>query len=311
VGIALSPDHGLDLTTLLRRADLAMYQAKQSGATYRLFRPDSPGDSPDSLILAVDLRAAIDERAISVAYQPLIDLASGRVVGAEALARWNHPQRGAIPPGDFIPLAEHTGLIRPLTRLVLGEALAEAGRWHAQGLDLSVAVNLSVHALRDPELLPCLHAALHASGVAPAALVLELTESAFAHADSELRIRALHQLGIRLSIDDFGTGYSSVAYLKRLPVAELKIDQSFVRGVTGNPRDRHIVAALVQLAHGLDLKVVAEGIEEQAVAETCADLGCDLAQGYFFGRPGLADAVAAQARRGPERAAGTAPARAS
>jgi diguanylate cyclase (GGDEF)-like protein len=297
VGIALAPTHGHDLTTLLRRADLAMYQAKGNGDGYRFFRPDTPGDNPADLILVADLRHAIEHGALTVAYQPLVDFATGRVVGAEALARWNHPQRGAIPPVEFIPLAEHTGLIRPLTRLVLGEAVAEAGRWHAQGLDLSVAVNLSVHALHDPELLPGLRTALAASGLPPGALVLELTESAFAHAESTHPIRALHHLGTRLSIDDFGTGYSSVAYLKRLPVSELKIDQSFVRGLATDPQDRHIVAALVTLAHGLGLRVVAEGIEDQTIADACAALGCDTAQGYFYARPGPPEAVVALAAR--------------
>jgi diguanylate cyclase (GGDEF)-like protein len=286
VGIALAPAHGNGLTTLLRRADLAMYAAKDSDDGYRFFEPDGPGDNPADLLLTADLRAAIDRGAITVAYQPLIDFATGRVAGAEALARWNHPERGTIPPVEFIPLAEHTGLIRPLTRLVLGEAVAEAGRWHARGLDLTVAVNLSVHSLHDPGLLPALRAALTASGLPPQALVLELTESAFAHAESVQPIRALHQLGTRLSIDDFGTGYSSVAYLKRLPVSELKVDQSFVRGLATDPQDRHIVGALVQLAHGLGLRVVAEGIEDQTIADACSALGCDLAQGYFFGRPG-------------------------
>jgi EAL domain-containing protein (putative c-di-GMP-specific phosphodiesterase class I) len=222
---------------------------------------------------------------VELAYQPLLDLASERVVGVEALARWSHPGRGPVPPDVFIPIAEQTGLIRPLTRNLIQKAIAQVGRWRSEGIELTVAVNLSLRALHDPDLLDCVQRALLVNGVPAAALTLELTESAFAHPDALSRLEDLRALGLHLSIDDFGTGYSSLAYLKRLPVSELKIDRALAGDIVTDRRDRQIVWAVVEVAHTLGLRVVVEGIETADVALVAAALGGDIAQGYWISPP--------------------------
>jgi diguanylate cyclase (GGDEF)-like protein len=285
IGMSLSGNGVFDLVSMLRQADVALYEAKTRGSVWAVYSSDADADVRARVALSVDLRAAIERDEIRLAYQPLVRLDDGHVAGIEALARWNHPDRGAIPPDVFIPVAEQTGLIRPLTRNLVRQAIAQVARWRAEGLDLTVSVNLSVKALHDPELLPAVERALLAEGLPAGALVMELTESAFAHPASGGPLADLRDLGVRLSIDDFGTGYSSLSYLKRLPVSEVKIDRSFIGNIVADERDRRIVAAVVDLAHGLGLRVVVEGVETADMSEVVAELGCDIGQGYWYSRP--------------------------
>jgi len=290
VGIALAPAHGTDGTTLLRRADVAMYVAKRGHTGH----PTQDQYSPERLALVGELRAAFAHNALTLHYQPQVDLRSGRVCGVEALVRWPHPERGLIPPGRFIPLAEETGLIAPLTKWVLAEAVRQGREWQQAGLLLDVSVNLSMWNLHDPDLPAYITGLLGEYGLPPARLRLELTESALI-ADVERTmavLKRLARLGVRLAVDDFGSGYSSLAYLKRLPVDELKIDQSFVRELATETTDAAIVASTVALGHALGLRVVAEGIEDQATWDLLVGMGCDVAQGYYLSRPLSPDALA-------------------
>jgi len=287
IGLALHPDHGADAATLLQRADVALYAAKRARSGYALYDPAANDHSPARLARVSELRQAIAAGALALHYQPKMDIAADRIYGVEALVRWPHPEHGLIPPDAFIPLAEQTGLIVPLTRWVLGEALRQCRVWRQAGLDLDVAVNLSMWNLRDAELPDTVAALLRAHDVPPAALRLELTESAImGDAARALHVLTrLHGLGVRLSVDDFGTGYSSLAYLKRLPVDEIKIDRSFVRGLAEDATDATLVASVIGLGHSLGLTVVAEGMEDAAALAVLERLGCDLAQGYYVSRP--------------------------
>lgn len=287
IGIAVAPQDGPDPTTLLRRADVAMYTAKRERTGFARYSPQLDGYSPARLALVGDLRRALDVGELLLHFQPKVDLRSGRVDSAEALVRWRHPQRGLVPPGEFIPLAEHTGLIKPLTRWVLDAALRECRVWLDAGWEVSIAVNASAHDLHEssfPEML----AQLLATHAVPARyLRVEVTEGAmmadFGRAQEILtRVRAL---GIGVSIDDFGTGYSSLAYLKHLPVDELKIDRSFVRNLATDVGDAAIVQATIALGHALGLSVVAEGAEDVATMNLLASLGCDRVQGYVVSKP--------------------------
>jgi EAL domain-containing protein (putative c-di-GMP-specific phosphodiesterase class I) len=217
-----------------------------------------------------------------------------RLGGVEALARWEHPVLGRQSPVEFIDLAEQTGLIRPLTGCVLALALGQVRAWRNRGLDISVAVNLSPRSLSDPRLAGRVAAELAAARLEPDALLLEITEGTLMHDPGRAMqtIRALHDMGVELSIDDFGTGYSSLAYLKRLPIDELKVDRSFVSNLVSDPSDAVIVRSTIELAHNLGLRTVAEGVEDAATLEHLADLGCELAQGYHLSRPLLPDALA-------------------
>jgi len=291
VGIALAPAHGDDAVTLLRRADAALYAAKRGHVAHALYDPEPDDRGPNHLAIAGDLRQAIAAGTLALHYQPKMDIAAGRIYGVEALARWPHPQRGLIPPDQFIPLAERTGLILPLTHWVLEEALRQWRAWRLAGLDLDVAVNLSMWNLRDAGLPETVAALLRAYDVPPAALRLELTESAImGDAARALDVLTrLHRLGVRLSVDDFGAGYSSLAYLKRLPVDELKIDRSFVRSLAEDETDATLVASIIGLGHSLGLTVVAEGMENAEALAMLGHLGCDVAQGYHVSRPRAAD----------------------
>jgi diguanylate cyclase (GGDEF)-like protein len=287
IGIAVAPEHGQDADTLLRCADIAMYQAKGSGAGLAIYRADQDRPRPDHLSLLGELRNGIEDDQLLLHYQPKLHMRDGVLVGVEALVRWQHPQRGFLLPCEFITLAETTGLIYPLTRWVLEAALKQHKAWQAVGLDLRVAVNLSRRTLHDPE-LPAMVAQLLARWqVAPEALVLEIIESSLmadpSHAGQNLN--QLRAQGVCISIDDFGTGYSSLASLNDLPVDELKIDQSFVRAMASNTSSRAIVRAIIDLADALKLRVVAEGVEDQATWDVLAGLGCDAAQGYLVSRP--------------------------
>ncbi|MDP1644030.1 MAG: EAL domain-containing protein [Thiobacillus sp.] len=287
LGVSLYPSQCSDASGLIRCADIAMYVAKRAGKGYALYAPDQERTSRSDLSLKSELREAIQSDQLSLYYQPQIDHRSRRVVGLEALVRWNHPQRGFLGPDNFIPLAEDAGLIGPLTHWVLRTALTQLVALHRQGHVLTMAVNLSARNLHDMELPTSILALLAESGVAPEHLILEITESAvMANPSDGLTILTeLDRMGVTLAIDDFGTGYSSLAYLKRLPVDELKIDKSFVMDMEENENDAVIVRSTIDLAHNLGLKVTAEGVETQDAWNILEILGCDCSQGYFMGRP--------------------------
>ena len=287
LGLSFYPSQCDDASGLLRCADIAMYVAKRSGQGYALYSPDQELTSRDDLSLKSELREAIQSNQLSLYYQPQIDHRSQRVSGLEALVRWNHPSRGLLAPDQFIPLAEDAGLIAPLTHWVLKTALAQLVALQKKGYDLTMAVNLSVRNLHDMELPASILALLAESGVAPQDLILEITESAvMTNPSGGLTILTeLDRMGVTLAIDDFGTGYSSLAYLKRLPVDELKIDKSFVTDMEENDNDAVIVRSTIDLAHNLGLKVTAEGVETQGAWDLLEILGCDNSQGYFMGKP--------------------------
>ncbi len=287
IGIALFPEHGGDADTLLQRADVAMYIAKTSHTGYEVYRPDRDQYSPARLALTGELRSAIDSGSLTVLYQPQLDARTGTIRGAEALVRWVHPRHGLIAAGDFVPLAEHTGLIRPLTLFVLGESLARCRAWRDAGHDIVMSVNLSARNLLDVTLADEISRQLAEHQLPASALTLEITETSLMSDPhrSEAILDRLRSLGVGISIDDFGTGYASLSYLKRFPVTELKIDQAFVRGIDDDPDDLRIVRSTIELAHGLRLRVVAEGSETARVTARLTQLGCDVIQGYAVGRP--------------------------
>jgi diguanylate cyclase (GGDEF)-like protein len=291
IGIALVPEHGTDVDTLLQRADVAMYMAKETHSGSRLYTPDRDPNSRRRLTLLSDLRSAIDNGDLLLHYQPKADLHTGRVTDVEALVRWLHTDLGLVPPNDFIPLAERSGLIAPLTEYVLREAIEHTARWQRQGIDLRVSVNLSVRSLMDLELPSRVEALLVEAGLPASKLVLEITESTIM-ADPVRAMRVLQPLadmGVGLSIDDFGTGYSSLAYLRQLPISEIKIDRSFVTHMTTDDNDAVIVRSTIELARNLGLEVVAEGVETAEAWDALASLGCDYVQGYFLSKPLPAD----------------------
>jgi EAL domain-containing protein (putative c-di-GMP-specific phosphodiesterase class I) len=287
IGIALYPEHGTLATELLQRADVAMYLAKHQCRDTTIYDPQKDRHSVRHLTLVGDLRKAIHNNGLSLVYQPKVSCATGETVGMEALARWNHPVHGPLPPEEFIRVAENTGLIQPLSLWVLRTALGQARRWRDQGWHLPVAVNLSVHNLKDRRLPTVLSDLLNEWDLPPDLLTLEVTESVLM--DSPERtlevMEALARLGVRLSIDDFGTGYSSLSYLKRLPAREVKIDRGFVMNMDGDQDDPVIVRAIIDLAHNLGLEVVAEGVERAALWHQLVALGCDSGQGYLFSPP--------------------------
>jgi diguanylate cyclase (GGDEF)-like protein len=288
VGVATYPDHGDDAAALMQRADVALYVAKEKRSGAARYDPASDPNSRRRLSRVAELRGAILERdELVVFYQPKADMASGDVHSVEALVRWDHPRDGLLAPMDFLPLAEHTGLIRPLTLSVLEAALTQCAAWRAGGIEVDVAVNLSVRTLHDPEFPGDVARLLAGAGLPPSVLVLEITESMLM-ADPVRAMETasrLHAMGVRLSIDDFGTGYSSLAYLKQLPVDELKIDRSFVMDMNTNPNDLVIVRSAIDLARNLGLTVVAEGVEDAATWDALRSLSCDQGQGYFLSRP--------------------------
>jgi diguanylate cyclase (GGDEF)-like protein len=286
IGIATHPEDGDDVDTLIQRADVAMYVAKSAFRGHEFYSHDQDTYSPTRLALLGELRTAIEAGQLAVAYQPKVEVATGRIIGAEALVRWTHPRRGLVPPDEFIPVAEHTGLLRPMTLFVLESALEQCARWRAAGFELDVAVNLSVRNLVDVELPNDIRGLLSKFGLPPSVLELEITESALLADPVRTHgvLQELHGIGVGISIDDFGTGYSSLSYLRRMPVDELKIDKSFVTDMALDENAALIVRSTIDLGRNLGLRVVAEGVETREVWEQLAALGCHVAQGYFFGR---------------------------
>jgi EAL domain-containing protein (putative c-di-GMP-specific phosphodiesterase class I) len=266
---------------------VALYVAKKKGLGYTVYTPEQDQYNPRRLGLMGELRQAIETGQIFPFYQPKIDVQIGQVVGVEALVRWKHPKDGIIPPADFIYLTDRTGLVHLLADRVLNTALAQCRAWHQIGFPLSMSVNLSARSLEDPLLPDRIAELLTANGMKAEWLELEITESVIMADPARAReiLGQLNKMGLRLSIDDFGTGYSSLGYLRKLPVHYIKIDKSFVMDMIQNEDDRVIVRSIVDLAHNLGLKVVAEGVESQEALDRLKELGCDLAQGYHMSRP--------------------------
>jgi diguanylate cyclase (GGDEF)-like protein len=297
IGIALYPTDGAEVDTLLKHADTAMYGAKEAGRNnYQFFVPEMNARATERLLIGNDLRRAIERNQLTLHYQPQIETANGRPYGCEALVRWTHPERGLVPPDQFIPLAEATGLIVPLGEWVLREACRQQVRWRNEGLgDLIVAVNISALQFRKTDFVDTVAGILQEAGADPAHIELEITESALMHPGEDLsaRLQSLVDLGLTLALDDFGTGYSSLAYLKRLPIARLKIDRSFVDDLPGNAEDAAVTSAALSLARDLGMQVVAEGVETRAQHDYLAERGCHAMQGYLFSRPLTAEAFEA------------------
>jgi diguanylate cyclase (GGDEF)-like protein len=287
MGIALYPEHGQSVSALMKCADVAMYMAKRNRNDFAVYDPLDDQYKPDRLELLQDLRGAIQQELMGIAFQPKLDLRNNSITGMEALARWTHPQRGVVPPYEFIPVLEHTGLIKPFTVQILEKAVQFCKQCLIRGYRLSIAVNLSAHNLRDDKLPEQIEAILARHQVDRRFLTLEITESAIMH-DPERSLdilNALDHMGVHLSIDDFGTGYSSLSYLKRLPVQQLKIDRSFVGDMISDGDDAMIVRSTIDLAHNLGLSTVAEGVESEEILAQLIEMGCDLAQGYLISRP--------------------------
>jgi diguanylate cyclase (GGDEF)-like protein len=296
IGIALS-DGSCEPAALIRNADVAMYRAKERGrARYELFDDEMRERSISWLETESDLRRALERAELRNVYQPIVSPTSGQIVGFEALVRWHHPKRGVVSPADFIPVAEQSGLIVPLGRIVLAQACAEAARWNRErpGRDpLRIAVNFSPRQLSHPHAFDTVVEVLDLTGLAPDLLCVEITESALVDdaASTAATLDRLKGLGVQLALDDFGTGYSSLTYVRRFPIDTLKIDRSFIDGIVGSAEDEAIVTAVLSMGRALGVDVVAEGVETEEQATRLRTLGCVLAQGYLFSRPVAPDAV--------------------
>jgi predicted signal transduction protein with EAL and GGDEF domain len=293
VGVVTSGEHGLDPGTLLQHADIAMYVARVQNVGVFAYTPDVDKHSPEGLLLLGELPRAIRNAELVLHYQPKVATSTGDLVGAEALVRWQHPERGMILPDDFIPLAEHTGLIGSLTRYVLAAALTQVRSWADAGRPLTVSVNLSARNLID-ESLPALVAdLLRAHGVPAERLVLEVTESALMMDPGRAQqvLEQLSALGVRISVDEFGAGYTSLSQLRTLPVQELKLDRSFVLTMTEDASNALIVHSVIDLGHSLGLSIVAVGVETAQVRTALEQVGCDVVQGFHLSRPVAADAL--------------------
>ena len=296
MGLAESPLHGDDVNILVQRADVAMYVSKRNNLGFSVYDPAQDTHSVGRLALMSEFRAAIENNSLDIVYQPKVNVKTRKIIGAEALLRWNHPERGFIEPHEFIPLAEQTGLIKPLTRWVLEQAVHQCLEWRKTWPEFNVAVNLSVHNLHDAALLDQVRDFITKENMPPSCLTLEITEGDIMTDPMRAReiLESLSMMGIALSIDDFGTGYSSLSYLKQLPVNELKIDKSFVMEMTEDENDAVIVKATIDLAHNLGLKTVAEGVVDKNTWDYLRSLNCDIAQGYFISRPVSAEAFTRQ-----------------
>jgi diguanylate cyclase (GGDEF)-like protein/PAS domain S-box-containing protein len=293
IGISLCPTQAQDVSTMMRYADVAMYRAKTEMSGLSLYNAEYDPHSPKRLALMGELGRAIREDQLCLYFQPKVSLESNSFYGFEALLRWNHPELGFVPPGEFIPIVEMTSLIHPMTAWVLEKSIEQCRLWHDQGLAVTVAVNLSARNLLDENMPKQVMRLLQQYQLPPKYLELEITESSIM-TDPHRAMRVLdqlHDLGVLLAIDDFGTGYSSLAYLKRLPVQTLKIDYSFVRNMLEDKQDEVIVNSTIHLAHNLGLRVVAEGVENEELLRRLDMMGCDDAQGYHIGRPMPADKV--------------------
>ncbi len=287
IGIARHPQDGTDADTLLRCADSAMYAAKDLSTELELFDDDRDRHSPARLKRLGELRQALDRDELVLHYQPKLQLGDGRIVGVEALVRWQHPLQGLLAPVEFVPLAEQTGLIKPLTSFVLRTALTQVTAWRAAGHDLAVAVNISERSLLDPDFPAEVARLLGAAGLQPDRLELEITEGTIMADPARAAgiLAELDALGVRLSLDDFGTGYSSLSRLRDLPIGEIKIDRSFAAGIETDERDVAIMRSTIELGHNLGCTVVAEGLESAAALERVTALGCDAGQGFHIARP--------------------------
>ncbi|MEO8379741.1 MAG: EAL domain-containing protein [Acidobacteriota bacterium] len=290
IGAALFPDHGTDARTLLRRADVAMYAAKQKQSGYSFHHEGHETRSPDQLALVVELRHAVERGELTAHYQPKLHMRSGFMTRAEVLLRWDHPTRGELQPSQFIPLAERTGLIRGMTDWLLDHVIGQCRVWRDAGAPIHIAVNVSARSLLDQTLPGTVQRALDRWGLDARFLKIEITESSImADPSHALAILAMLQsMGVRLSVDDFGTGYSSLTHLRELPIDEIKIDKSFVLGMTTSEADAAIVRTVIDLAHNLGKQVCAEGVEDEATWNQLAGMGCDLAQGYWIAKPMIA-----------------------
>ena len=308
IGISIYPEDGVDSESLIRSADVAMYRAKEQGRDrLQLYAPAMNAQAVERMGLEHGLRKALSQDQLVIHYQPIIEVATGRIHGTEALLRWRHPDLGLVPPDDFIELAELTGLITPMGPWILEEACGRTRSWQrGTRFYFSIAVNLSGRQFQERDLVGQVKRALKATGLEARFLELEITESVAMHsAENTLRtLTELKALGVRISIDDFGTGYSSLAYLKRFPIDTLKIDQSFVSDIGTNPEDTAIASAVIAMAHGLGLRVVAEGVEREEQLEFLRRQRCDHYQGYLFSRPLAADEIAALLRDGSQGSPG-------
>lgn len=297
IGISIYPDDGKDAGTLMRNADTAMYYAKSSGRNNHQFFAEPMNHAANKrLHLESELWRALAEQQLLLHYQPQIDLLSGKIVGVEALVRWNHPERGMIPPGDFIPIAEESGLILPIGHWVLKTACQQARTWLDQGINPGdMAVNISAHQFRQPEFAKSVRAVLDETGLPAEYLELEITESAVMHsADSAVHTLAeLKAMGVKLAIDDFGTGYSSLSYLRRFPIDRLKIDRTFIADLESDADAASLVSSIIALGQSLGLRLVAEGVENAAQADFLRGKACERVQGFHFHRPVSAERVAA------------------
>jgi len=292
IGIAVYPQHGEDAHTLASHADSAMYRAKWNTVPYLFYESEAAHSASEHLQFSGQLHGALERREFELYYQPKVDLTSGQIRGAEALLRWKHPQQGLVLPRRFIPVAEQLGMISPITDWVLHTALEQSKHWSVNSTPMPISINVSARSFQSPGLVGRIEKALKHAGVEGSYLEVEITEGTLM-ADCEEGARILNKLsdlGVSIAIDDFGTGYSSLSYLKRLPIDTLKIDQSFLQGMGSNPKDAAIVRSIIELGHNLDCKVVAEGVEGEAVRQQLQELGCDLVQGFHISEP-LPDAV--------------------
>jgi len=300
VGIALAPDHGDNIDDVLRRADLAMYDAKRSGSGYAMFAAEQEDAPARRLTLLDNLRHCVERDQLVLHYQPKIDLTTRKIIGVEALVRWNHPSGELLMPGAFMPEVEHSELMIPITKWVIGEALDKLRAWRDGGHDLTIAVNLGARCLaQGAGIFEMVDGLMAASGLPPDKLTFELTESALIDTETPGLLARLQDMDQQLSIDDFGTGYSSLLYLQQLPVAEIKADKSFVTTLSSVKEDAVIVRSIIDLAHNLSVQVVAEGVEDEKTMDLLLEFGCDAAQGYYFSRPVPGDDLTAWLETSP------------